>query len=153
MRGGRAPTTLVGEKIKLFFLSSSPIPVLKSFAPGNPDAQRQLFQVGKPFRQSLMGETPKTALPHPNTGSTFRFMGGVISYFRPQTSDLRPQTSDLRPHTSDFISHTSYLRLQPSDFIPQTSDFRLQTSAFRLQTSDFRLQTSDFSLELTLYPY
>jgi hypothetical protein len=29
-------------------------------------------QVGKPFRQSLMGETPKTALPHPGAGSPWK---------------------------------------------------------------------------------
>jgi apolipoprotein N-acyltransferase len=31
-------------------------------------ASRQLLQVGEPFRQSLMGETLKTALPHQRTG-------------------------------------------------------------------------------------
>ena len=32
--------------------------------------QRQSAQVGRPFRQSLMGETPKTALPHHAAGSS-----------------------------------------------------------------------------------
>ncbi|WP_166507496.1 hypothetical protein [Nostoc sp. 106C] len=30
------------------------------------------LKAGKPFRLLLMGENPKTALPHPRSGSTLR---------------------------------------------------------------------------------
>jgi|GEM_PF-5343786 len=48
-------------------VGATPTNVGYCFNPYTP--QRQLLYAGRAFRQSLMGETPKTALAHHRTGS------------------------------------------------------------------------------------